>query len=138
MSDIDVFAQSRIIESRPIGPSLRRYANAAVLLASELDPVDMLQSLQAIEIHFGRIRRGQQWRARTLDLDILLWSEGMWVSENPLLTIPHPAMHGRSFVMGPASQIAPDWRDPVTGQSLKQIFHRLNRSKPLDRFGRRH
>jgi 2-amino-4-hydroxy-6-hydroxymethyldihydropteridine diphosphokinase len=133
MADIDVFAQSSIIVNAAIGPSRRKYANAAAVLATRLSPPALFERLQAIELHFGRTRIGQRWQARTLDLDILLWSEGVWVSEAPMLAIPHPAMRMRDFVLGPACEIAPQWRDPVTGLSIRQLFHRLRRPKPLDR-----
>jgi 2-amino-4-hydroxy-6-hydroxymethyldihydropteridine diphosphokinase len=133
MADIDVFAQSSTICSAPVGPSRREYANAAVVLATSLSPPELLERLQSIELHFGRTRKGQRWQARTLDLDILLWSEGIWVSDDPILAIPHPAMRARDFVLGPASEIAPQWRHPLTGLAIRQLFHRLRRPKPLDR-----
>jgi 2-amino-4-hydroxy-6-hydroxymethyldihydropteridine diphosphokinase len=138
IDDIDVFARSSVMDSRPLGPSQRRYANAAALIASPLSPIEILQRLHSIERHFGRERVGQRWRARTLDLDILLWSEGLWVSDNPNLAIPHPLLRQRSFALGPASEIAPRWRDPLTNLDLRQLFHRINRAKPLDRRQRRH
>jgi 2-amino-4-hydroxy-6-hydroxymethyldihydropteridine diphosphokinase len=133
---VDVYAVSRTIQSAPIGPSRRRYANAAAVLSSALSPPDMLRFLQSVEAHFGRIRRGQAWQARTLDLDLILWSGGIWVSDDPL-AIPHIAMRNRVFVLGPAVSITPDWRDPITGLTIRQIFHRHNRSKPLDRPAKR-
>lgn len=133
MPDIDVFAQSSVIESTAIGASRRRYANAVAVVASDLDPPALLHRLQSIETHFGRRRIGQRWRARTLDLDILLWSGGIWTGEHPALSIPHTAMRERNFVLGPATEIAPDWRDPISGLTIRQFFHRLNRPKPLDR-----
>jgi 2-amino-4-hydroxy-6-hydroxymethyldihydropteridine diphosphokinase len=133
MPDIDIFAVSPIITSTPIGPSQRRYANAAAILSSPLTPPALLQQLHAVEAHFGRERRGQRWRARVLDLDIILWSGGIWVSGNPALGIPHPAFRGRDFVLNPAKAIAPDWRDPISSRSVRQLFHMLKRPKPLDR-----
>lgn len=138
MPDIDVFAQSSVIESAAIGPSRRRYANAVALIASDLDPSSMLQRLQSIEAHFGRRRLGQRWNARTLDLDILFWSGGIWTSERPALAIPHCALRERNFVLAPATEIAAGWRDPLTGMTVRQLFHRLNRPKPLDRRQPRH
>jgi 2-amino-4-hydroxy-6-hydroxymethyldihydropteridine diphosphokinase len=82
--------------------------------------------LQSIEARFGRRRRGQRWRARVLDLDIVLWSGGAWAS--PGLIVPHVAFRERLFVLGPAAKIAGDWRDPVTGLSLRQLLARLKRS----------
>ncbi len=126
---MDVQLASPIIRTEPIGPSLRRYANGAALVSSELDPREMLAGLKRIERAFGRRPGGQRWRARVLDLDIVLWSGGCWASSE--LTIPHPLFRQRRFVLGPASAIAPDWRDPVTGLTLRQLFARLTRPRPL-------
>jgi 2-amino-4-hydroxy-6-hydroxymethyldihydropteridine diphosphokinase len=130
MDDIDVYVHSAVISSAPIGPSRRLYANAAAMVSTALSPPDLLTRLQDIERHFGRIRRGQAWQARTLDLDILLWSGGIWADDS--LSIPHPALRFRNFVLTPAAMIAPDWRDPVTGLSIRQLQSRFNRPKPLD------
>ncbi len=132
MADIDVFAHSVVIGSAPVGPSQRRYANAAAIVSTDLHPPALLLRLLEIEAHFGRIRRGQQWQARVLDLDILLWSGGIWADTNPELAIPHPALRIRGFVLTPAAMIAPDWRDPVTGLTIRQLQSRFNRPKPLD------
>ena len=132
MPDIDVFAHSPIIYSTAIGPSQRTYANAAAVIASPLEPPALLCRLHEIEAHFGRKRRGQKWRARVLDLDIILWSRGIWAGDDPVLHIPHPAMRMRAFVMTPAAMIAPNWRDPVTGLTLRQLQSRLVRPKLLD------
>jgi 2-amino-4-hydroxy-6-hydroxymethyldihydropteridine diphosphokinase len=130
--EIDVFAVSSIINSIALGPSSRRFANAAAIIATHLPPPDLLEQLQAIETHFGRNKRGQRWQARTLDLDIILWSGGIWISDHPPLAIPHMQLRKRSFVLAPANEIAPGWREPLTGLSIRQLFHRLNRPKPLD------
>ena len=132
MPGIDVFAQSPLISSAPLGPSKRMYANAAAVVASPLDPPALLARLNAIEAHFGRDRRGQKWRARVLDLDIILWSGGIWAVDRPALAIPHPLMRTRGFVLGPAATIASDWRDPVTGLTIRQLQSRFTRPKPLD------
>lgn len=135
MTDIDVFAQSHIVSSAPIGPSSRRYANAAAIIASPLNPPALLTRLHEIEAHFGRERRGQPWQARIIDIDIILWSGGMWVSSNPALAIPHTHMRSRSFVLGPASEIAPDWRDPVSGLALRHLNARDKRRLPAPKAG---
>lgn len=124
---LDVLARSPTITSRPLGPSQRNFANAAAVVETPLDPIELLNLLQSIEREFGRPapqqRIGQRWRARMLDLDIVLWSGGMW--QSPRLTIPHAAMTQRDFVLGPASSIAGEWREPVTGLSLRQLNARL-------------
>ncbi len=132
LSDIgDVKAASRIIDSVPVGPSQRIYANAAAVLENKLSPSATLEALLSIEAEFGRRRYGQRWRARALDLDIVLWSGGIWASEE--LSIPHPRFSERSFVIGPASEIAGHWRDPITDFTLRQLNARLTRPRTLTR-----
>src|SRR3546814_8744578 len=101
--------------------------NAVALVASPLDPPAMLIRLKAIEAAFGR-RIGQRWGARTLDLDILLWSGGAWSDDR--LTIPHPAMAERPFVLGPLTRIAPGWRHPLAARSIRQLATTLARAQP--------
>lgn len=88
----------------------------------------MLAALHAVEQRFGRRRRGESWRARTLDLDIVLWSGGAWSS--PALIIPHPRFRERRFVLGPAQTVASSWRDPVTGLTLAHLAAGLTRPRP--------
>ncbi len=132
MEQMDIFATSRIHRNRPLGPSNREFANAAALLVSPLLPPALLNRLQMVEHHFGRRDRGQRWRERQLDLDIVLWSGGMWKSERPALSIPHDRFSDRPFVLAPATQIAPQMRDPLTGRTIAQLYRQLLRPKPLD------
>ena len=120
---VTLLKQSSIINSLPIGPSNRRYANAAAILETEQNPIDMLSTLKTIESVFGQ-RRGQPWSRRVLDLDIILWSEGAFSSSNPALIIPHKEMQRREFVLRPAAEIAASWRDPVTGRTVRQLAYR--------------
>ncbi len=123
-----VTARSPIVDSAPVGPSQRRYANAAVMIDTRLNPLSLLACLHEAEAAFGRVRRGQIWRTRTLDLDIVLWSGGIFAV--PELLIPHPQFRGRDFVLSPAAAIAPGWKDPITGFTLRQLHARLTRSRP--------
>ncbi|MFM2300909.1 MAG: 2-amino-4-hydroxy-6-hydroxymethyldihydropteridine diphosphokinase [Pseudomonadota bacterium] len=127
-SGVAVLRIAPIIASAPIGPSLRRYANSAAVVETALPPDDLLATLKAIEQAFGRTRGGQRWSSRVLDLDIVLWAGGAWSS--PGLTVPHIAFRTRDFVLRPAAAIAPRWRDPLTGNSLRQLaghLHKTNR-----------
>ena len=124
-----VEAVSPIVSSAPLGPSRRRYANAAAVVSTELAPEDLLDALHRIEHAFGRRRLGEDWRARVLDLDIVLWSGGAWASDR--LVIPHREFRTRAFVLDPARAIASDWRDSVTGQTIRQLHARLNRARAL-------
>jgi 2-amino-4-hydroxy-6-hydroxymethyldihydropteridine diphosphokinase len=114
---------SPILRTPPLGPSNRRYANAVAIIETDEDPPALLRRLKTIERAFGR-RAGRRWGARVLDLDILLWSGGGWSS--PGLTIPHPQYRARGFVLDPLVRIAPDWRDPLTGLSVRQLRARLH------------
>ncbi len=118
---------SRVITSLPLGPGRRRYANAVAIVESDLAPPEMLARLKAIERAFGR-RPGRRWGDRVIDLDIIAWSGGIWSSKG--LGIPHPGFRKRGFVLGPLVDIAPDWRDPVSGLSPRHLVSRLARKIP--------
>ena len=128
---LKLVASAKTIRSAPLGPSRRRYANSAALVTSKLDPPEMLARLKHIEAEFGRRRAGQRWSARVLDLDVVLWSGGVWSS--PGLSVPHPEFRERSFVLTPARAIAGTWRDPITGLSLRHLQARLTRPRPAPR-----
>ena len=132
---IKVKSASPLIVSKPLGPSLRRYANGAAVVKTKLEPEELLDMLKGIEAEFGRRSGGQRWLSRVLDLDIVLWSGGAFGSD--ALTVPHPAFRNRDFVLTPALAIAPTWRDPISGLSLRQLGKRLSkrltRPRPLPR-----
>lgn len=121
-------ARSAIIETAPLGPSRRRYANACMIIETRLSPPELLEKLHKIEHKAGR-RRHRTWGARTLDLDIILWSGGMWGDDT--LLIPHPAFRGRDFVLKPLAAIAPHWRDPVSGISVAHLRARLEKPRTM-------
>lgn len=129
---LEVVSASPITDSAPLGPSQRRYANSAAIITSGLAPDALLARIKHIEQDFGRTRRGRRWRARVLDLDIILWSGGSFAS--PELLIPHIAYRDRDFVLGPAGLIAPHWRDPITGLTIKHLHTRLTRPRPAPRW----
>ena len=118
---------SPIIRTPPLGPSIRRFANAAALVDSDLPPPAMLARLKAIERELGR-RRGRRWGARPIDLDIILWSAGSWRAR--VLTVPHKAFRLRAFVLVPLAAIAGGWRDPVTHRSVRQLRTVVDRRRP--------
>lgn len=124
---------SRIIGTPAMGPSDRDFANAAVLVESDLPPPALLDLLQCIERDFGR-RRYRRWGARVLDLDILAWSGGGWSGHR--LTIPHSGLATRDFALGPAAAIAPGWRHPARNRTLRQLHAQLRKPRPVDRAAR--
>lgn len=115
-------AVSPIVQSDALGPSKRRYANAVAILETAETPPELLARLKRIERSFGR-RPGIRWGARVIDLDIILWSGGAW--SDTALTVPHPLFRERTFVLDPLVRLAPDWRDPLTGRSVRQLRARL-------------
>jgi 2-amino-4-hydroxy-6-hydroxymethyldihydropteridine diphosphokinase len=125
-----VTAASPILHTPPLGPSKRRFANAVALIESDEAPPALLRRLKGIERSFGR-RHGQYWGARVIDLDIVLWSGGSWGEAG--LTVPHRLFRHRDFVLAPLLRVAPDWRDPLTGRSVRQLHARLTRRLPASR-----
>ena len=121
----EVTATAPVIQTPPLGPSLRVFANGALLLKSSLPPEALLTQLQAIERRLGR-KRFQRWGARTMDIDIILWSGGRWDGRS--LHIPHPAFRERDFVLTPLCAIAPRWRDPISGLSIRHLRARLRKA----------
>jgi len=122
-------AASRIHATAALGPAGRGFANAAAIVSSGLEPPELLARLKGIERAFGR-RGGRTWGPRVLDIDILLWSGGAWGETG--LVVPHPEMRVRRFVLEPLAEIAPGWRDPLTGATVRQLLHRLRRSRRLE------
>jgi len=99
--------QSSLYRSAPLGPSDQPdYINAVAMLDTRLSARQLLTELQAIERIHGRVRGAERWGPRTLDLDILLYGEMRLESEE--LTVPHPRLAERSFVLYPLCEIAPD------------------------------
>lgn len=117
-------AVSGLRATAPLGPAGRSFANAAAIVVTDLDPVELLSEAKRIERDFGR-RPGRKWGPRVLDIDLIFWSGGAWAEEG--LILPHPEMRGRLFVLEPLAEIAPDWRDPMSGATVRQLLHRLRR-----------
>lgn len=95
------------------------YVNTAWVIESDLGPHQVLHRLQAIETALGRFRT-IHWGSRTLDLDLLLRDDGL-VMKTPVLTIPHPLMHLRAFVVAPLSHLAGSWRHPLLRCTVAEL-----------------
>lgn len=104
---------SSLYQSKPVGPQDQDdYINAVAMLNTQLDALELLDNLQAIENQHGRERKAH-WGARTLDLDILLFAEQ--VIENERLTVPHKEIGNRSFVLVPLMEVEPECIIPGKG-----------------------
>ncbi|HJU77713.1 MAG TPA: 2-amino-4-hydroxy-6-hydroxymethyldihydropteridine diphosphokinase [Sphingomicrobium sp.] len=121
-----LFDASPILLNAAHGGAGRDFANSVAVIESDLDPPDMLSRLKSLEREFGR-RPGRRWGPRVLDLDIALWSGGRFRSRR--LTVPHPALADRGFVLHPLAAIAPGWR--IEGSlTARHLAHRLARRRP--------
>jgi len=104
LPDSRVERTSSIYRSAPLGTTAQPdYLNAVLLLATALPPLRLLEALQQIEQAQGRVR-GERWGPRTLDLDILLYGDQK--IDSPRLSVPHPAMKQRNFVLYPLFEIS--------------------------------
>jgi len=120
--EFSLFDASPIVLNAAHGGAGRDFANTVALVESSLEPPEMLLQLKRLEGEFGR-RRGRRWGPRVLDLDLVLWSGGKFRSRR--LTVPHPELARRSFVLQPLSAIAPGWRiGPITVRHLAERLAR--------------
>jgi 2-amino-4-hydroxy-6-hydroxymethyldihydropteridine diphosphokinase len=124
--DIQVVRISHFVQTDPVGgPSgQEKYLNGVAQIVTGLSPHELLAELRQVEWALGRDRQEEQrWGPRTCDLDILLMGEV--VIDTPDLTIPHPRMHERLFVLEPLDEIAPEAMHPVLKVSARDLLTRL-------------
>jgi 2-amino-4-hydroxy-6-hydroxymethyldihydropteridine diphosphokinase len=120
-----VVGRSRLYQSAAQGgpPGQPDYLNAVVaLLPACAEPEQLLEALLEIERKQGRVRR-QRWAERTIDLDLLSWGSRVVASES--LTLPHPRMMLRAFVLAPLCEVCPTWRHPISRISACQALASL-------------
>lgn len=121
-----VEAVSSLYETAPVGPVAQPdFLNAVVALKTALPPQELMAALLRIEQQHGRDRSASVPKGpRTLDLDLL--SHGDVAMETSALTLPHPAMTERRFVLAPLAEIAPAWRHPVSSKTSAQLLAELS------------
>ncbi len=126
--NVVVLATSRWRETKPIGGSAEQseFLNGAVLLGTSLTPQQLHAVLQQLETAAGRSRESR-WAPRTLDLDLLLYDD--LVIDTPELTLPHPRMSFRRFVLEPTAEIAPNMRHPTVDWTIAALRDHLPNSK---------
>jgi 2-amino-4-hydroxy-6-hydroxymethyldihydropteridine diphosphokinase len=117
-----VVALSSLYETEPVGyHDQPAFLNAVVALETQLEPTPLLRGLLAIERQLGRDRsQGPLKGPRTLDLDLLLM--GDWIVADEELSLPHPALVQRRFVLAPLAEIAPGLRHPQSNQTMADLL----------------
>jgi 2-amino-4-hydroxy-6-hydroxymethyldihydropteridine diphosphokinase len=123
-----VVARSPLYRSGPLGPQDQPdYINAVARLETGLTAQALFQELLAVERRHGRERDGRRWGPRPLDLDLLLY--GDLRLDHAELTVPHPGLHERAFVLYPLADIAPELRIPGLG-GVRELRDRCTGPKP--------
>jgi len=115
LDDSQLLAHSRLYRSAPLGGLQQPdYINAVAVIETSLSAMELLQALHAIERNQGRLRDGTRWAARSLDLDLLMYGEHSIREAG--LTVPHPGLQERNFVLYPLQEIAPGLQVPGLGE----------------------
>jgi len=130
MPGVELVAVSRYRETRPIGGPVDQeaYLNGACLIETDLPPHQLLGTLSAVENTLHRTRH-ERWGERTIDLDLLLYDD--LVVESPRLTIPHPRMSTRRFVLEPCAEIAAEVRCPLSACTIRELLENISVPHPL-------
>lgn len=129
LPDTTVKAVSPLIETEPVGgpPGQGKYINGAMMIETSLQPYDLLPLLLDIERLLGRDRaREVRNGPRRADIDMLFYEDQ--IIHTPGLTVPHPRLHERRFVLEPLAQIAPDWIHPERKQTVRDMLANLKES----------
>ncbi|WP_214318474.1 2-amino-4-hydroxy-6-hydroxymethyldihydropteridine diphosphokinase [Nonomuraea sediminis] len=113
---LEFVAVSPVYETDPVGgpEGQKPYLNAVVIAETKLQPSMLLERAQSVENAFGRVRE-ERWGPRTLDVDLIVM--GDTVCDDPVLTLPHPRVHERAFVLVPWAQVDPDAEVPGHGSA---------------------
>jgi 2-amino-4-hydroxy-6-hydroxymethyldihydropteridine diphosphokinase len=122
----EVRAVSSFYDTKPVGfLEQPRFLNGALVLETELEPVELMRELLGVERAMGREReRAIAKGPRVIDLDLLLYGDVVISTEE--LTLPHPEMQARRFVLEPLAEIAPEWVHPVLGVTVGTMLKRLS------------
>ncbi len=123
--------QSSIYATEPWGFESELFWNQAIIISTALDPGQILFQSQNIEKEMGRTNKSAQYEARTMDIDILFYNDVQ--IETPDLTIPHPKIGERRFVLVPLNEIASDKRHPKTGMTVREMLQGCTDTLRVDR-----
>ena len=134
LPDTSIVRASSLYDSEPVGESEQpAFLNAVVMLDTELSARRLLWNLLLIERRLGRVRT-RRWGPRTIDLDLLLYGDQR--IDEADLTVPHPELTARAFVLVPLVELDPLLVHPITGETLLNHLSRLNTRPPVKRGSR--
>lgn len=133
-AEIEVVAQSDLYETEPVGMVDQNwFVNAVVAIKTSLTPENLLESILTIERDLGRERR-EKWGPRVIDLDLLTYEDHVSSSKN--LTLPHPEMSKRRFVLLPLSELAGDYLHPVENKTIYDLLIELPKDPQVNKISR--
>jgi 2-amino-4-hydroxy-6-hydroxymethyldihydropteridine diphosphokinase len=130
LPDVRLRKQSRWHRTEPLGgpPGQGEFLNGAALVETTTPPLILLQELQQIEARHGR-KSSERWSPRTIDIDILLYDRE--VLEQSMITLPHPRMSFRRFMLEPSAEIAAKMIHPIIGWPIERLLLHLDRASDL-------
>ncbi|MFH1093140.1 MAG: 2-amino-4-hydroxy-6-hydroxymethyldihydropteridine diphosphokinase [Candidatus Omnitrophota bacterium] len=122
--EIRIKKQSSLYKTKPVGgPKQRDFKNGVVLIETTLSAKILLKVLKIIENKLGRKKDAQKWGPRVIDLDILTYDQIVLKSNR--LSVPHPRMHERFFVLAPFAQISPRFKHPLLNKTVGKLLSEL-------------
>ncbi len=134
--EIEVIKTSSFYETEPWGVKNQNwFLNAAVAIDTTLEPLKLLNTIQMIEKQLGRDRtKEKRWHERTIDIDILMYDDEIFSIPN-ILTIPHPYMHQRAFVLVPMLEVKSDLVHPVFKKTISELYDELSCPEDIFLYG---
>ena len=116
-----IMDESPVYQSPPWGfQAKNNFWNQVLRIETNLTPEDIFKEICTIETHFGRRRNSGRYSSRRMDIDILFYDD--WIVQTDALTIPHPHISSRKFVLAPLNDIMPGFKDPVTGKTISELY----------------
>ena len=130
----NVSGVSSLYDTEPVGETEQPpFLNAVAWIETELSPRELLWQMLLIEKRMGRVR-SKRWGPRSIDLDLLFYDDEL--IDEPDLQIPHPEAHRRAFVLYPLLELDPNFRHPVTGETVRRMIQKLPPNPPVRKLGR--